>query len=203
MHRNKMCIRDSFKAKTDELFHEISEMNPAEIEETVKVHVQAKIDEYGIDAQIVDAAVVGSRCRGLEREGSDLDVVVELSTNEREDDLFNTFNEDGLHIGGIKVDINPITEQRTGSLETYLPQVEEYLEGIRMAREQAEKEVEVTLMVSELSLIHIYGRNREIAGKELIELAWMIIFPLFLLLRMLPFRQTYIVFFQLSSKPVR
>ncbi len=66
-------------------------------------------------------------------------MVVELSTNEREDDLFNTFNEDGLHIGGIKVDINPITEQRTGSLETYLPQVEEYLEGIRMAREQAEK----------------------------------------------------------------
>lgn len=67
--------------------------------------------------KIVDAAVVGSRCRGLEREGSDLDVVVELSTNEREDDLFNTFNEDGLHIGGIKVDINPITEQRTGSLK--------------------------------------------------------------------------------------
>ena len=129
-------VMADFKAKTDELFHEISEMNPAEIEETVKVHVQAKIDEYGIDAQIVDAAVVGSRCRGLEHEGSDLDVVVELSTNEREDDLFNTFNEDGLHIGGIKVDINPITEQRTGSLETYLPQVEDYLEGVREAREK-------------------------------------------------------------------
>lgn len=114
-----------------------------------------------LHAQIVDAAVVGSRCRGLEREGSDLDVVVELSTNEREDDLFNTFNEDGLHIGGIKVDINPITEQRTGSLETYLPQVEEYLEGIRMAREQAEKEVEVTLMVSECSEFHNYGEFYE------------------------------------------
>lgn len=158
-----------FKAKTDELFHEYKQtfnsaerfMNPAEIEETVKVHVQAKIDEYGIDAKIVDAAVVGSRCRGLERDGSDLDVVVELSTNEREDDLFNTFNEDGLHIGGIKVDINPITEQRTGSLETYLPQVEEYLEGVRMAREQAEKEVEVTLMVSECSEFHNYGEFYE------------------------------------------
>ncbi len=103
------------RQRPGELFHDISEMNPAEIEETVKFHVQAKIDEYGIDAQIVDVAVVGSRCRGLEREGSDLDVVVELSTNEREDDLFNTFNEDGLHIGGVKVDINPITEQRTGS----------------------------------------------------------------------------------------
>ena len=35
-----------FKAKTGELFHDISEMNPEEIEETVKCHVQAKIDEY-------------------------------------------------------------------------------------------------------------------------------------------------------------
>ena len=55
-----------FKAKTGELFHDISEMNPEEIEETVKCHVQAKIDEYNIDATIVDVAVTGSRCRGLE-----------------------------------------------------------------------------------------------------------------------------------------
>ena len=125
-----------FKAKTNELFHEISEMNPAEIEETVKCHVQAQLDESGIDAVIVDAAVAGSRCRGLEQEGSDLDVVVELSTNEREDALFDMLNENGLHIGGVKVDINPITAQRTGSLETYLPQVEDYLEGVREARER-------------------------------------------------------------------
>ncbi|MEY8519287.1 DUF3849 domain-containing protein [Lachnospiraceae bacterium 29-84] len=126
----------AFKAKTNELFHEISEMNPAEIEETVKCHVQAQLDESGIDAVIVDAAVAGSRCRGLEQEGSDLDVVVELSTNEREDALFDMLNENGLHIGGVKVDINPITVQRTGSLETYLPQVEDYLEGVREARER-------------------------------------------------------------------
>ena len=129
-------VVENFKAKTNELFHEISEMNLAEIEETVKRHVQSKIDEYVIQAEIVDVAVVGSRSRDLEREGSDLDVVVELSTNEREDDLFNAFNnDDGIYIGDIKVDINPITTQRTGSLETYLPQVEDYLEGVREARE--------------------------------------------------------------------
>ena len=89
-------VVESFKAKTDELFHEISEMNPAEIEETVKCHVQAQLDQYGMDAEIVDVAVVGSRCRGLEREGSDLDVVVELFTSEREDVLFDTFNGDAL-----------------------------------------------------------------------------------------------------------
>ena len=159
-----------FRAKTDELFHEISEMNPAEIEETVKCHVQAKIDEYAIDANIVDAVIVGSRCRGLEQEGSDLDVVVELSTNEREDDLFNTLNEDGLHIGGVKVDINPITAQRTGTLESYLPTVEKYLDEVGQTREQeavqqahdTEKEdVEITLTVSECSEFHNLGEFYE------------------------------------------
>ena len=162
-----------FREKTNELFHDISEMNPAEIEETVKCHVQAKIDEYGIDATIIDAVVVGRRCRGLEKDSSDLDVVVELSTNEREDDLFNVFNEDGLHIGEVKVDINPITAQRTGTLETYLLQAEEYLESIRQEREQEltqqiqtqgemeKEEVEVTLMVSECGEFHNLGEFYE------------------------------------------
>lgn len=44
-----------FRAKTNEMFHDINEMNPAEIEETIKCHVQAKIDEYDIDATIIDA----------------------------------------------------------------------------------------------------------------------------------------------------
>ena len=162
-----------FRAKTNEMFHDISEMNPAEIEETIKCHVQAKIDEYDIDATIIDAVVVGSRCRGLEKDSSDLDVVVELSTNEREDDLFNAFNEDGLHIGEVKVDINPITAQRAGTLETYLPQAEKYLESIRQEREQEltqqmhtqgemkKEEVEVTLMVSECGEFHNLGEFYE------------------------------------------
>ena len=150
-----------FRAKTGELFHDISEMNPEEIEETVKCHVQAKIDEYNIDATIVEVAVTGSRCRGLEHESSDLDVVVELSTAEREDDLFNAFNEGGLHIGEVKVDINPITAQRTGTLETYLPQVEEYLEGVRQAREQEKEKAEVTLTVSECGEFHNLGECYE------------------------------------------
>ncbi len=161
-------VVENFKAKTNELFHEISEMNPVEIEETVKCHVQAQLDESGMDAEIVDVAVVGSRCRGLEQEGSDLDVVVELSTSEREDVLFDTFNGDALHIGGVKVDINPITAQRTGTLETYLPQVEDYLERVREAREkepvslsQEQAETEVTLTVAECGEFHNLGEFYE------------------------------------------
>ena len=88
-------------------------------------------------------------------------------------DLFNAFNEDGLHIGEVKVDINPITAQRTGTLETYLPQAEKYLESIRQEREQEltqqmhtqgemkKEEVEVTLMVSECGEFHNLGEFYE------------------------------------------
>ena len=41
--------------------------------------------------------------------------------------MFNAFNEDGLTIGGIRVDINPIIKGKTGTLATYLPGVENYL----------------------------------------------------------------------------
>lgn len=92
-------------------------------------------DEYlqgevyaGSEAEIVDVVVSGSRCRGIEQENSDLDVVVEYTGSTREDDLFNMLHEDSIYIAGIQVDINPITESRTGTLETYLPEVETYLQ---------------------------------------------------------------------------
>ena len=53
--------------------------------------------------------------------------MVEYKGSEHEDTLFNAFNEDGLTIGGVKVDINPITEGKTGTLASYLPGVESYL----------------------------------------------------------------------------
>ena len=56
----------------------------------------------------------------MEGKNSDLDVVVQLSGNEREDDLFNLLHEDKFRIGGVLVDINPITEYKTGTLEEYL-----------------------------------------------------------------------------------
>ncbi len=135
-------IVENFKEKTNEFFHDICEMNPSEIEDAVKCHVQVKIDYYDIVATVGDVAISGSRCRGLERNGSDLDVVVELTTNEREDDLLNAFNNaDGMYIGDVRVDINPITPQRTGTLESYLPQIEEYLAGVREAREKEPKSI--------------------------------------------------------------
>ena len=125
---NNPDVVADFRAKTEELFHSLDGQSAEDIEKTVYAYVQSQIDEYGLDAEIVDVVVAGSRCRGIEKENSDLDVVVEYTGSTREDDLFNMLHEDSIYIAGIQVDINPITESRTGTLETYLPEVETYLQ---------------------------------------------------------------------------
>ena len=47
--------------------------------------------------------------------------------NIREDDFFNILHEDGFAIAGIVIDINPITEDKTGLLAEYLESAEQYL----------------------------------------------------------------------------
>lgn len=66
-------------------------------------------------------------------------MVVEYIGDEREDDMFNLLHEDKLSIGGIKVDINPITSYKTGTLEEYLPGVEKHLEEKRQRVSMREK----------------------------------------------------------------
>lgn len=163
-----------FKARTEELFNPVNGQTQEDIEMSVYAYLQSKIDEYGMDIELVDMAVTGSRCRGLEESVSDLDVAVEYRGGENEDTLFNAFNEDGFTIGGVKIDINPITEGKTGTLGEYLPGVEAYLAEKRAtlqekAAEQAqeEKQTVVTLTVAECGEFHNFGEYHEgIAGIE-------------------------------------
>ena len=145
---NNPDVVADFRAKTEELFHSLDGQSADDIEKTVYAYVQSQIDEYGLDAEIVDVVVAGSRCRGIEQENSDLDVVVEYTGSTREDALFNMLHEDSIYIAGIQVDINPITEGRTGTLETYLPEVEAYLQ------EKAQQEQVNTQLVTQ-------GREQE------------------------------------------
>lgn len=160
---NNPDVVADFRARTEELFHSLDGQSADDIEKTVYAYVQSQIDEYGLDAEIVDVVVAGSRCRGIEQENSDLDVVVEYTGSTREDDLFNMLHEDSIYIAGIQVDINPITEGRTGTLETYLPKVETYLQ------EKAQQEQVNTQLVTQ-------GREQEsteqteLANEPVIEL---------------------------------
>lgn len=89
--------------------------------------MQAKIIENKLDVEVENVILSGSRCRGIEKIGSDLDVVVDYKGTIREDDFFNILHEEGFTIAGIAVDINPITEDKTGPLAEYLESAEQYL----------------------------------------------------------------------------
>ena len=89
-----------------------------------------------IDAPIVGLEIIGSRNRGDAKNNRIFDVVVEYSGNEREDGLFNILNEKRLEIEGIKIDINPINKNKTGTLEEYLEKSNKYDKSQLEAKEQ-------------------------------------------------------------------
>ena len=115
-----------FRAKTEENF-KFYNFKPIEIENMVKDFVQKIFEENGINADIHGAAVTGSRSRGLENADSDIDVVIEVDSDLKEDVLFNIIHDEEFTLSGYTIDINPIKADETGTLETYLPRAEAYL----------------------------------------------------------------------------
>jgi predicted nucleotidyltransferase len=100
----------------------------------IKDLVMDHIQEVAGDIQIKGIALNGSRVRGDSKANSDLDVVVEYDGQVSEDTLFNALNEEPLEIEGIKVDINPITASKSGTLEEYMKRSKQYDTNKNMTR---------------------------------------------------------------------
>ena len=120
------------------------------------------------EVKLLGARVYGSRCReGLYQEGSDIDVVVSYSGDFREDAFFNVLHEDGLTIAGIPVDINPISVEKTGTLEEYLEGADKYLDEKQKNMEAVHETVEsepkaaITFYVAECSEFPVLGEYHE------------------------------------------
>lgn len=67
----------------------------------------------GIDVEIIDVEIYGSRTRGEAKADSDLDVKVRYKGAEKDYALFNFLNDEdsALYIDSIRVDINPCAIQ--------------------------------------------------------------------------------------------
>lgn len=80
-----------------------------QLEGIVLEHITDAFTEIGIDVEIIDVEIYGSRTRGEAKADSDLDVKVRYKGAEKDYALFNILNDDGsaLYIDGIRVDINP------------------------------------------------------------------------------------------------
>ena len=105
-------------------------LSRAEVERGVLYHAQGILEEMGLENEVklLAARVHGSRSREeLYRDDSDLDVVLSYRGNIREDSFFNELNAHGIAMAGIKVDINPIAEERI-TLAEYMKESEAYLD---------------------------------------------------------------------------
>ena len=105
-------------------------LSRAEVERGVLYHAQGILEDMGLEneVELLAARVHGSRSREeLYRDDSDLDVVLSYRGNIREDSFFNELNAHGMAMAGIKVDINPIAEERI-TLAEYMKESEAYLD---------------------------------------------------------------------------
>ena len=105
-------------------------LSRAEVERGVLYHAQGILEEMGLEneVELLAARVHGSRSREeLYRNDSDLDVVLSYRGNIREDSFFNELNAHGIAMAGIKVDINPIAEERI-TLAEYMKEADAYLD---------------------------------------------------------------------------
>lgn len=125
------CLREpeisyGKERKEDNLVQGLKDYTREEIKDLVKNHIETVMEEAGLDAQVIGVEIHGSRGRGDARPDSDLDVVVEYEGDMKEDGMFNLLNEDALRIDGVKVDVNPIRKQETGTLQEYMERSRAY-----------------------------------------------------------------------------
>lgn len=110
--------------KSPEQIAGIRDISANTIEIETAAYARGILMEAGINSvEIVGAKVYGSRAYENEsHEYSDLDVVVEYRGNLREDDFFSMLHdaEDSFELNGIPVDINPITEGKSGTLAEFM-----------------------------------------------------------------------------------
>lgn len=86
----------------------------------IKEDVAGRIFNIDQNIKIMGIDVHGSRIRGDNRADSDLDVVVEFDGDWSESALFDALHKEPFEIDGVKIDINPITKGKSGSLKEYM-----------------------------------------------------------------------------------
>lgn len=127
LYEGELTPTSQIDIREEELLHGESRQN---IEESVLCYAQAELEEAGYEeVSLLAARVYGSRTREtLYREDSDLDVVLSYTGDIREDDFFNLLQENGMRIAGLKIDINPISLEKNGTLQEYIKRAEQYLD---------------------------------------------------------------------------
>lgn len=115
----------------------------AAAEEFVLAVTEAYAYEQDLDVDILAARVYGSRTReALWKKDSDLDVAVCYRGDMSEDAFFNSICNTGYHFRGLRLDINPIRMDKTGTLEAFMERSEAYLDAKEEELHKLENEIQ-------------------------------------------------------------
>ena len=133
-------VIESYRAKTMEVFHELDGENAESIEKMVKAKAQDIMDTMGIDAQIVDAVLIGSRSRGIRQEDGNVELVVDIKGEVPKEEIAGILNGENIEIAGQKVVMETIVNDQPMPLADFLQHTESSL----MAQQKQEVEEATT-----------------------------------------------------------
>lgn len=128
---NSVDTMKDLKTMINELINEsLSKTEESELIEYTRNIISQIISETDLDIEIKELWFHGSRSRDDYRDDSDYDIVLYYKGNEKEDSVFNIMHdedyEDDLMWDGNPIDINPIRDEETGSLDEYKERDKKY-----------------------------------------------------------------------------
>lgn len=116
-------ISNIYESSINNKIYGMGETTIEDIVDYVQYKLEEIISDCELDVNIIELYVHGSRINGNPHKDSDLDIALYYRGNIKEDALFNILHddeyEDILTYDGVYIDINPIRDEETGSLDKY------------------------------------------------------------------------------------
>ena len=128
------------------------------IEESLHNDVVALFEQYDSGEAEKNLTLVGVKMYRNPTDDGKISLLVEFDSKNpenrwREDSLFNALNEEGIEFNGMKVDFNPITREKSGTIEQYLKTLAGFENEEQLIKANAQKleEKEVENKLNEIS----------------------------------------------------
>ena len=128
------------------------------IEESLHNDLAALFEQYDSGETEENLTLVGVKMYRNPTDDGKISLLVEFDSKNpenrwREDSLFNALNEEGIEFNGMKVDFNPITREKSGTIEQYLKTLAGFENEEQLIKANAQKleEKEVENKLNEIS----------------------------------------------------
>lgn len=121
------------KEQKEQKLKGLNNVTTTDIIDYIEPIINEMISDNDLNIKVKDYYVHGSRVFGNPRQDSDIDVVLYYEGNIKEDALFNILHDDEYKdqfiYDDIEIDVNPIRDEETGSLQKYIEKDKNYVKN--------------------------------------------------------------------------